>query len=133
MKDGHIYNWVGSIRERIFSAREGEDAVIREKKKKAVRRNTRTIGEKIKMDSPVHRRISRSTNDLSRLLAVNQEDTSTNNNILEMPRTNRSLPLTQVPKEIHGSPIQETSSPIDVLRSRKFSNSMSSVFSGHLK
>ena len=132
MKDGHIYNWVGSIRERIFSAREGEDAVIREKKKKAVRRNTRTIGEKTKMESPVSRRISRSTNDLSRLLAVNQEDTSTNNNILEVPRTNRSLPLTQVPKEILGTPIQETSSPNDVLRSRKFSNSMSSVFSGHL-
>ena len=127
MKDGQIYNWVGSIRERIFSAREGEDAVIREKKKKSVRRNTKTIGERSKMDSPVQRRISRSTNDLSSLLVIKRDDTSKNYHELEVPRINRSLP--QSKKDIQGPLIQGTNSP---MRSRKFSNSLQSVLSGIL-
>ena len=75
VKDGQLHNWLGGIRESIFRNREGEDEVVIKKKKKAIRSLTRTIGDKSLLDSPLNRRLSRSTSDISHLLAVTQKVT----------------------------------------------------------
>ena len=120
VKDGQIYNWVGSIRERIFRAREGEGE---ETAKKFVRRNTRSMGERGILNSPTKRRISRSTNDLSRLMAMKQYNVSKDDNTLELPCVNRPHK-----NEEQRPASQERYS--NEMRSRKLSNSVSSVLSG---
>eukprot|EP00092_Neocalanus_flemingeri_P012868 GFUD01013864.1.p1 GENE.GFUD01013864.1~~GFUD01013864.1.p1 ORF type:complete len:616 (+),score=168.02 GFUD01013864.1:45-1892(+) len=109
VKDGQMHNWLGSIREGIFSAREGDDDVVRKPKKKF----TRALGERNLMKSPVNHRLLRSNSDLSHLLGV--------------PRA-ATHPMPQLPSDMSGLPPQDFSQK--AMRSRKFSGSASSVFSG---
>eukprot|EP00092_Neocalanus_flemingeri_P008936 GFUD01009613.1.p1 GENE.GFUD01009613.1~~GFUD01009613.1.p1 ORF type:complete len:614 (+),score=165.87 GFUD01009613.1:43-1884(+) len=109
VKDGQMHNWLGSIREGIFSARKGDDDVVRKPKKTF----TRALGERNLMKSPVNHRLLRSNSDLSHLLGV--------------PRA-ATHPMPQLPSDMSGLPPQDFSQK--AMRSRKFSGSASSVFSG---
>ena len=125
VKDGQIYSWVGSIREKIFSTREGEDATTREKKRKVIRRNTKTFGEKKRLDSPVQRRISRSTNDLSRLIASKQGSASAPESFAEKQNSS-----THIMRKNDSVDSTDRKMQREVARMRTLSNSMASVLSG---
>jgi len=113
---GQAHNWMGSIRERIFSAREGEVPVLRKKKRRAVRNIPRPY-EGVNLMSLSQQRYNRSADDqsqsnLSEAAAVTEQESHSDSDGYSDRFAKDNLSLTSS------------------FRSRNTSVSSSSLFSG---